>query len=123
MVESYLRSSVEGPLINLHKLIDKYQGRHVYPKRDFAHLADTNSDEAIMDRFEMRLLWIAFDGAHVLFDASSTFWGDVRLDEDGCRLYGRPRRLVRLEILRCNDSSIFRRRRACQMEIAVSFLL
>ena len=52
VVEKYLRSSADGPLINLHKLIDKYEGRYVHPEADLSYIVDMDSDEAIMDRFD-----------------------------------------------------------------------
>lgn len=43
----------------------------------------------------MRLFWIAFDGAYVLFDAYSTFPSEVRREGEDYGLYGRPCRLAR----------------------------
>lgn len=50
-VEEYLLKGGEGPLLELGKLVEKHRGTYVRPDEDLSPYVDTESDEAIMDRF------------------------------------------------------------------------
>ena len=51
VVEEYLVEGGEGPLLDLHSLVEKYRRRYVDPDEDLPAYVDTESDDIIMDRF------------------------------------------------------------------------
>lgn len=51
VVEEYLTEGGEGPLLDLHTLVEKHRRKYVYPDENMPGFVDTESDEVIMDRF------------------------------------------------------------------------
>ena len=51
LVEKYLLKGGDGPLLNLDKLVPKFEGTYIHPDEDLSPHVDTESDEVFMDRF------------------------------------------------------------------------